>query len=196
MQARGRKRARNFSSADYRFLMFSVGVCLTRNPTHIYISIYATQPMNEHHSFQPPDLENVISSTISSNVFEYIYTLTRSKWHTRNDGKTARKSSPHIKPYITGHKFPQVTSHLIQLIALFSHFSWFFSFTLHSSPPLSSHSLIQQHQLRKKAVFPSYYFPSTRESFLPSVYMRRSWMKSEMSQRVCSYDVFKLHNGE
>lgn len=68
----------------------SRSVSLMRNPTHIYISIYATQPMNEHHSFQPPDLENVISSTISSNVFEYIYTHS----HARNDTREMMAKQP------------------------------------------------------------------------------------------------------
>lgn len=116
--------------------------------------------------FQPPDLENVISPTISSNVFEYIYTLTRSKWHTRNESKTARKKQPHIKPYITGHKFPQVTSHLIQLIALFSHFSWFFvSLSLHFHPL----TLLSNNISCGKIRFSFLLFSSTRETFLPSV---------------------------
>lgn len=184
MQPRGWKRARNFSSADYRFLMFSVGVSHEKSNPHLYIHLRYT---SEHHSFQPPDLENVISSTISSNVFEYIYTLTRSKWHTRNDGKTARKSSPHIKPYITGHEFPQVTSHLIQLIALFSHFSWFFfplfSFTLHSA-----HHSHPTTSVTEKTVFPSYYFPRP-ENLSAKVYICGGFEWRVRSQRMCSYNV-------
>lgn len=82
----------NFSSADYRFLMFSE--CLSWEiPTHIYISIYATQPMNEHHSFQPPDLENVISRQYPQ-MSSSIYTHS----HAWNDTREMMAKQPEKQP--------------------------------------------------------------------------------------------------
>lgn len=42
-------------------------VCLSHEKSNLHFIYPFTlqQPMNEHHSFQPPDLENVIFSTIS-----------------------------------------------------------------------------------------------------------------------------------
>lgn len=64
-----------------------------------------------------PDLENYIFFHFTLLSF-LLATQTRMK----------KKKRFNVRAYIT--VFPLVTSHLIQLIALFSHFSWFFPFLL------------------------------------------------------------------
>lgn len=173
------EREKNLSSVDYLFLMLNLSWdrAIRSFPLFYMPSIYATQAMNEHHSFQP-----LISwkcnfrqyPNIFNNPYSWVYI--HIEWHMREDDEEIRQP-PHILH--NRHKFPQVTSHLIQLIALFSHFSWFFSALFrfaHTTTTLSSHHhhlllpLQQQHQLWKKPfflliIFSLSLFFSTRESF-------------------------------
>lgn len=90
----------NFSSTDYRLF--------TRETTlaFAYLHTFSSTPRYEHHPFQPLILKITFAFHPSSFL-------------------AAKEMRLNVKAYIT--VFPLVTSHLIQLIALFSHFSWFFS---------------------------------------------------------------------